>query len=702
MQELERIRYHAATDYYGVLGVDRNADDAAIKKAYRALARSYHPDVYTDDTIMPIITEAWGVLGDTDRKKEYDGYLPQLDRLFTQRAAWGEDVWKNFASLKLEQKINISQDYDIDLIAARIPPTTDIQEYLKNFLDQMDAKAHARCQHAASEAPEDLPAASAEAAYWQQVRRASFAKDSDILPRLQERIQRGASFDIIKGDMVINLGIYRQDADTNAPHVIKIADAYKSNPNTMHAASATDIPATAIPLTIPNHAEQLLETVKKPWVWGTAAAAAGAALLVSFIKRNPMDPLSDFTDKVKDFPHKVLNTGIKWGDTTTSTNPWEELKYRLGNGGDANPAQQSAVRAIFKEIARGYNAQRPGLNLNADEMLAAYRKGREAAAADVPSRINGAFSELEKHISLKEANSAVPHANPIAHLGEHIKQTFNNLINPDVRIASSNAGVVSDMGNGILPPQGVLSGLGQHLQHFAKTTQEAVGATARHASNAVGHAWNSEPVQGALHSSATYTVVSLAATAASVRLQAVLEDRKAAAAKAAPEPPKNLGERFQRMATTAREVTGAFFTKGDISLQSHLDQFKKAPVQMGLLRAALIPVCAQAAIAATVIGFSSLAARGVHAATKDRKGFEQLAAASLNVAEMKYLTDATAYAAATTKNLGVKASKALTEQKQNFAKTYPETTKNIQQTMRNVQDTMAGLWHGMTNRFKMA
>ena len=36
-------------DYYEVLGVDKSADDAALKKAYRALAKKYHPDVNPDN-----------------------------------------------------------------------------------------------------------------------------------------------------------------------------------------------------------------------------------------------------------------------------------------------------------------------------------------------------------------------------------------------------------------------------------------------------------------------------------------------------------------------------------------------------------------------------------------------------------------------------------------------------------------------------
>ena len=53
-------------DYYEVLGVPRDADDAALKKAYRALCRKYHPDLHPGDTAaaqqMAEINEAYNML----------------------------------------------------------------------------------------------------------------------------------------------------------------------------------------------------------------------------------------------------------------------------------------------------------------------------------------------------------------------------------------------------------------------------------------------------------------------------------------------------------------------------------------------------------------------------------------------------------------------------------------------------------------
>lgn len=65
-------------DYYEVLGVDRNADDAALKKAYRQLAKKYHPDANPGDEEAAAkfkeASEAYAVLSDADKRKQYDQF----------------------------------------------------------------------------------------------------------------------------------------------------------------------------------------------------------------------------------------------------------------------------------------------------------------------------------------------------------------------------------------------------------------------------------------------------------------------------------------------------------------------------------------------------------------------------------------------------------------------------------------------------
>jgi curved DNA-binding protein CbpA len=61
------------TDHYTVLGVARTADRRAIQAAYRALARTAHPDFGGDEDRMARINEAWHVLGDAKRRADYDG-----------------------------------------------------------------------------------------------------------------------------------------------------------------------------------------------------------------------------------------------------------------------------------------------------------------------------------------------------------------------------------------------------------------------------------------------------------------------------------------------------------------------------------------------------------------------------------------------------------------------------------------------------
>jgi DnaJ-class molecular chaperone len=97
-------------DYYGTLGVPRTADAAEIKKAYRKLARKYHPDVNPDDadaeTRFKEIQEAYAVLSDPEKRKQYDTF-GQVDGIPESgwdpfRRAQGRGQWQDMGGFRVD------------------------------------------------------------------------------------------------------------------------------------------------------------------------------------------------------------------------------------------------------------------------------------------------------------------------------------------------------------------------------------------------------------------------------------------------------------------------------------------------------------------------------------------------------------------------------------------------------------------------
>jgi len=85
----------SSKDPYAILGVARDADDAAIRKAYRKLARELHPDVNPDNPAaedrFKAVSEAYSVLSDPEKRKAYDefgevSFQPGFDAAEARRA----------------------------------------------------------------------------------------------------------------------------------------------------------------------------------------------------------------------------------------------------------------------------------------------------------------------------------------------------------------------------------------------------------------------------------------------------------------------------------------------------------------------------------------------------------------------------------------------------------------------------------------
>ena len=81
-----------AEDFYAELGVPRSASQDEIQRAYRKLARKYHPDVNKDpgaEARFKRISQAYDVLSDPDTRGKYDRYGPDFRRVVETGGAAG-------------------------------------------------------------------------------------------------------------------------------------------------------------------------------------------------------------------------------------------------------------------------------------------------------------------------------------------------------------------------------------------------------------------------------------------------------------------------------------------------------------------------------------------------------------------------------------------------------------------------------------
>ncbi len=100
-------------DYYEILGISKEAAADEIKRAYRALARKYHPDLNPGDKAaeekFKLIGEAYDVLSDADKKSQYEEY----SRYWNQKGFFGSNRSKRSGrTSKAEAEYSAFEDFD--------------------------------------------------------------------------------------------------------------------------------------------------------------------------------------------------------------------------------------------------------------------------------------------------------------------------------------------------------------------------------------------------------------------------------------------------------------------------------------------------------------------------------------------------------------------------------------------------------------
>ena len=135
------------TDYYDVLGINKNADEKTIKKAYRKLAKKYHPDINPGDSNAEAkfkeVTEAYEVLSDPEKKKLYDrfGHAAFDGTGNAQSGPYGNDGgfggFSNFAEAHTARiTAMVIRSFILKAVIWEISLKTFLAEALKNLVSE--------------------------------------------------------------------------------------------------------------------------------------------------------------------------------------------------------------------------------------------------------------------------------------------------------------------------------------------------------------------------------------------------------------------------------------------------------------------------------------------------------------------------------------------------------------------------------------
>ena len=88
------------SDYYEILGINKGATEAEIKRAYRTLAQEHHPDKHGgDDKKFKAINQAYQILSDKSKRAQYDRFGSTFDQSGAGGggAYGGQDPFSDFA-----------------------------------------------------------------------------------------------------------------------------------------------------------------------------------------------------------------------------------------------------------------------------------------------------------------------------------------------------------------------------------------------------------------------------------------------------------------------------------------------------------------------------------------------------------------------------------------------------------------------------